>query len=378
MSGINWQMGVMPDIGGNVMKAFQEGQKVGDEMRRRKALQDWSADPQNPQTLNALMAVAPELGFKAAEHQRKQAEGQREREFGGALSEYMTSGGGNALLGGPSPGAGMGALSGYPQRNTPALPREGQPTMPVAGNALAPAMMPQRATASSAMPFELPDSRPDAPDMSSLGQPQNGRDRAFLRMVQVDPIKALKIRSTLRDNFVGQLKDTREVYAFAIDRLSQTTDQASYQAVIEELAPMAAAIGGDLAAHVPPTYPGPDGLNELLLRAVDVKDRIGLLMRQADIDADNERADRNTDSLIKDRDTRRGETRRYHDLQAGNTRRGQDIRSRDTRRGQDRRGSGSRSAAPRENIPTVRTPEEAMKLKPGTKFKTPDGRVKIR
>jgi hypothetical protein len=32
----------------------------------------------------------------------------------------------------------------------------------------------------------------------------------------------------------------------------------------------------------------------------------------------------------------------------------------------------------RENFPTVKTPAEAMTLPPGTKFKTPDGRIKIR
>jgi hypothetical protein len=32
----------------------------------------------------------------------------------------------------------------------------------------------------------------------------------------------------------------------------------------------------------------------------------------------------------------------------------------------------------RENLPVVRTPQEAMALPPGTKFRTPDGRIKIR
>lgn len=36
-------------------------------------------------------------------------------------------------------------------------------------------------------------------------------------------------------------------------------------------------------------------------------------------------------------------------------------------------------AAPRlDDIPTIRTPEEARKLPPGTQFKTPDGRIKVR
>jgi hypothetical protein len=55
----------------------------------------------------------------------------------------------------------------------------------------------------------------------------------------------------------------------------------------------------------------------------------------ADDDVDNERADRNTASLISDRDARRGLTSRGQDLSDSRGRRGQDIASSDRRRGQD-------------------------------------------
>lgn len=61
-------------------------------------------------------------------------------------------------------------------------------------------------------------------------------------------------------------------------------------------------------------------------------------IHEENVDADNARADRNTDSVISDRTARRGETKRYHD-QSDTTR----------RRGQDRpragRASGGRSSA---------------------------------
>jgi len=41
-------------------------------------------------------------------------------------------------------------------------------------------------------------------------------------------------------------------------------------------------------------------------------------------------------------------------------------------------GTAAPAAAPVDNIPTVATPEEAAALPPGTKFRTPDGRVKVR
>lgn len=87
-----------------------------------------------------------------------------------------------------------------------------------------------------------------------------------------------------------------------------------------------------------------------------------------------ERASRNTDSLIADRQAQRAETRRWHDMYDTTRRRGQDVTARTSRRGQDMRGSGGGRA----KLPTVSTPEEAMKLAPGTKFRTPDGTIRVR
>jgi hypothetical protein len=198
-------------------------------------------------------------------------------------------------------------------------------------------------------------------------------------MVRADPLRALKIRSELRDNFVQGLKDTRDVYDLAYERLGETADEASYQRALVELGPMVAAVGGNIADHVPPSYPGPAGIQQIRLKALTARQQVSAFMSQANIDEDNERADRNTDSLIADRGARRGEARRYHDVQAGNVRRGQDIRSGDTRRGQDLRGSGGgrgggAAAAPRGPVP-VKSRAEAMKLPPGTEFRTPDGAV---
>lgn len=87
-----------------------------------------------------------------------------------------------------------------------------------------------------------------------------------------------------------------------------------------------------------------------------------------------ERASRNTDSLIEDRQAQREETRRWHDMYDTTRRRGQDVTARTTRRGQDMRGSGGGRA----KLPTVSSPEEAAKLPPGTKFRTPDGTIRVR
>ena len=40
--------------------------------------------------------------------------------------------------------------------------------------------------------------------------------------------------------------------------------------------------------------------------------------------------------------------------------------------------AGQRTGLPTGDIPTVTTPAEAAKLKPGTQFRTPDGQVRVR
>jgi hypothetical protein len=385
--GIDWSLlranaNAPANIANSVFASFEQGRKVGEDVRKRKALDTFAADPNSEEALRRLIAVAPELGFKAAEYRREQAKAQREQDFGGALTEYMISGGGNALLGVP-----RSALSGLPGPGStaPAPSALGEPRVPggpppsaaaLAPNALAPSAVPQVAAPEQA-PQPAGGPQQDGPDLSMLGTPRTGRDHAFLRMVKADPLKALKIQSELRDNFVQNLKDTQEVYRIGAERLSSANDEASYQRVLAELTPMVEAIGGNLLDHVPANYPGRDGLREVLMKALDARQQVSAFMQQANIDEDNERADRNTDSLVEDREERRGETRRYHDAQAGVARRGQDVRADVTRRGQDTRGSrGGRGGSPR--VVSVRTPQEAMKLAPGTVFRTPDGRVKVR
>jgi hypothetical protein len=383
--GIDWSLlranGNAPaNIANSVFASFEQGRKLGDDIRKREALNAFAADPNSEEALSRLMAAAPELGFKAAEYRRDQAKAQREQDFGGALTDYMTTGGGNALLGVP-----RSALSGVPGPGATApMPSAlGEPRIPggpppsaaaLAPNALAPSAVPQE-MAPEQSPQPAPATQEDGPDLSMLGTPRTGRDHAFLRMVRADPLKAIKIRSELRDNFVKNLKDTQEVYRIGAERLSSVNDEAGYQRVLAELMPMVEAIGGNLLDHVPANYPGPEGLREVLMKALDARQQVSAFMQQANIDEDNERADRNTDSLIEDREERRGEARRYHDVQAGVARRGQDVRADVTRRGQDTRGSG-RGGSPR--VVSVRTPQEAMKLAPGTVFRTPDGRVKVR
>ena len=353
-------------------QSFRTGLAFGDRARERErqgdyegALATLATDPENKEALATVFRYDPAAGLKMAGYAD-------ERAFRRDMAEYLAPGGQpNALLG----------LNTRGQQALPAAPApQGQP--PVPGNALAAALAPVPPMRDGSgfgeafAPFAPPSPQQplnDAPmqeqgaDLSFLGEPQTGRDRAFLAMVQRDPIKALKIQSEMRDAFMDRLNDEAEFYTLAVQELSTMTDEAGWQRALQRLAPLAQAMGTDLMAVVPPSYPGPDAVRQLLENALPVKERLDFFLREANYEADNERADRNTDSLIEHRDRLAGERERHNRAMEGNTRRGQDLTDRRGRRGQD--------LTDRRTLPVIESPEQAMGLPAGTRFRTPDGRV---
>lgn len=347
---IDWSLLKVPDIAGTALKAFEEG-------KRKRALDAYAHNPSDPNALNALIAADPEVGFKAAEHQRRMADYQRESDTRNALADYVTDQ--------YTPGRSRNALAAQPPAQ-PMLPAS-QPAAPVitSEGASAPASQPGQVAPAQANPAQ--------PDLSFLGQPRTAMDHKFMRLVRLDPKAALQIDSSLRDNMVKRLNQEHQFMDFSASALAGVNDEVSYQAAIAEAdrrMPEA-----NVRAHVPANYPGPEAINDLRMRSLDAKEQIGALLSASNVAADNARADRNTDSLIATREGQMAETRRYHNQMDGTRRRGQDISATTTRRGQDMRGSGSTGRA---RLPTVSTPDEAMKLAPGTKFRTPDGTVRVR
>lgn len=355
--------------GSAFQRSFEGGLRIGSAVREaqdrretRAALAAVAANPDDPAAMAAIFERNPELGMKLMDRADSRA-------FNRDMGEYLAPGGQpNALLGAPAqapqtpnmpsvqPNALVNALNPMP------------PVRPGAGfnEAFSPVSDPQPASMPEMRP---PGDQPDQPDLSMLGEPQNGRDQAFLRMVQRDPVKALKIQSTLRDNFVDRIKNEREFYGLAVEALSTVQDDAGWQAALQRLVPMSQALGTDLTATVPLNYPGPDAVNQLLERAMPVKQQLDHFAKVANIEADNERSDRNTDSMIEVRERRAGEYERANKAREGNARRGQDLTDKRAR-------TGSRGS-PREKLPVISSPAEARKLPSGTKFRTPDGKVKI-
>lgn len=350
----DWSLVNPANVGRGVMDAFERGAAMGqaaremqDRKEMRNALAALATDPENQPALAAVFQRDPRLGASLMDRAEEKA-------FNRDLGAYVQGGSVNAL-------AGIGAAPARPSVN--ALVPDVAP-----GASFGEAFKPVEG-GSYPVPGNAPDGVKQQADLSVLGKPQTDSDHAFLRMVQRDPIKALKIQSTVRDNFVDRLKSEHDFYSAAVEELSRATDQGTWEQSIRRLAPMSQALGTDLLSVVPIAYPGPQGVQQLMQRAMPIKDQLSHIMQQANIDADNARADRNTESLIDAREGRLGEQQRHNRVNEGNARRGQDIASTDRKRGQDKRG--------REKIVTVATPDEARKLPSGTKFRGPDGIVRL-
>jgi hypothetical protein len=372
---INWQLAQ----GNNALANFDKGMQLGDMWRKardqaevRKATAGFAANPDDPKTLNALIAASPDLGFKAAEYMREQAKARREQDFGDAFAEYA-GGGARPLPPGTIP---------HPAttRGTPIIPAA--PPSPGAGmsgqaprsnglNALTRAVSRQAAGPSPDQAPQLPDSFQEGAVFAAVGKPQSREDVAFLRMLRADPKRALEMESKMRDRFVDRLKDEHDAIGYGLSSLVGVADPATYavrrMAIVHRLEPIIA----NIAEVLPEQFPGADGLRDIQMRVLDLKDQLSALLNRENVEEDNDRADRNTDSLINDREARRGIQRRGQDIRSADARRGQDVRASNTRDGRSGRGGSAR-------VVSVRTPQEAMKLAPGTVFRTPDGRVKVR
>lgn len=396
MTGINWNLAA----GNGAMYGFQNalatGLAMGEGLRKRreqrdtrKAIDAYLRNPEDQEAHSIIMQNAPEIGMKLGDNMDQRA-------FNRAVGEYLAPGGQpNALLGVGMPGPVSGYAGGTwntdgspatPDQNgrMAALPGSGgaapgnalanaltpmPPARPGAGfdEAFAPMNQPQPAS----MPeMQTPQDQAAQPDLSVLGQPETPRDRAFLAMFKRNPLKALEIQSKLRDNFIDRIKDEREFYGLAVQELSSMADEAGWQRALQRLAPMTQALGTDLLSVVPPTYPGPEVVQQLMERALPIKEQLDLFLREANIEADNERADRNTDSLIETREGRLSEYQRANRAREGNQRRGQDMTDKRVRSGAGRGG---------DRLPEVSSPAEAMKLPSGTKFRIKGtNQVKVR
>lgn len=188
-----------------------------------------------------------------------------------------------------------------------------------------------------------------AGQLAAIGQQQTGADDALLRLAQADPGQAYAIEDRERKSRAEELDTIHKLNAATGRLLAGVSDQASYDAAMGRMKRMYARFGGNMDDYdVPPTY-DPNFVQSLRMSSLDVDRQLaaerGAKRLEWDIEddvADNERADRNTDSMINSREAssaqgwqRVGIQREGMERTDARGRRGQDIASADRRRGQD-------------------------------------------
>lgn len=381
MTQINWNLLPNPaEAGAGVMDSFREGMAMGDALRAREdqkdvraALSALRADPGNPEAMGVLFQHAPELAVKMEARADDMA-------FRSAARDWFMPQGAQTAPGQPLNALAAAVPQSAPQPGQNALSAFAGPTSSPAaqiGFSSPPAALDAAGDPSQPAPQANPQQGEPGQRVQAMverfGAPQDQRDKAFLRMFARNPMEALKLQGQMRDNLVEQMKAEQTLYSVGLDLMARANDGPSWQAMRARIIPMATELGSDVSAFIPAEYPGEEAVEALMERALPAKERLDLMLREANIEADNVRADRNTDSLIDTREGRLDEYRRHNRASEGNVRRGQDVRDRTSRRGQDIRAKGKGSKPPR--VVKVKTVEEARALKPGTVFQTPDGRV---
>lgn len=296
------------------------------------------------------------------EMERADRKEQRGRDFDDAYGRFIGAGGlAGAFGGGRTPGRlieqgagsqpssglrgvvdafGQGAgriVAQMPSR----LPTRGN-LMPIDPNSVSGAPRPQ-VTLGSRSP-DPRDHMMTAVDSADTGTPENllppeiermaaspnmdDRNAAFMEMARIDPKRAFQIQSDARDAALDRLKGGQDALRIAASRLASTNDDNSYRAVLADLDAQLMPLGIDISKTVPTTHPGPEGIRKLQMLAMKEAEQLAALDREArteamieNYEADNARADRNTDSLIAERGERTGIQRQRAETAAERERR---------------------------------------------------------
>jgi hypothetical protein len=300
---INWDLTHPVDIGGQAVAGFDRGQAIRAQYDTRRALSDFQANPDSSR-LNSLMALNPELAMQAGRFQQQRDEAARAARFRAAHSRYVLAG-----------EAAQGAPRASPLAPPVLQPGPAQPLAPPGSpvNMMVPDGLD--------MPTAPPGAAPSAPSGGPAEIPGLAEQTAaFREMALADPVAAEQARHVAYANVADHLKSADDAYDWAIARLANVTDEASYQTVLSEAHQRFAPLGVDLGAMVPPHYPGPEGTQQLLMSALGAKEQLGVMNQQVrlawdiqDDKLDNVRADREAASRETDRTERRKITMRGQD-----------------------------------------------------------------
>ncbi len=195
--------------------------------------------------------------------------------------------------------------------------------------------------------------------------------------VRADPEGAMDYRSATTKWNAEQFDAAKELNDGVLQILGGVYDQASYQRSKNMARALYGRFGVNLDDFQLPEEYSPELVRQLQIQAMDTRHQLDTARRERQLDwdieddrLDNQRMDERNADLERHRRERRDEMRRNNVQRDATTRRGQDLVDSRVRA----RGTGS----PRQQIVTVRTPAEAQRLAPGTRYRGPDGVVRER
>lgn len=314
---IRWDLFKVPDFAAGVTKSFNEG-------RTSAAYRALGRNPDDPEALNALLEVNPQAAFQYRQFRRQEGDHQREQDYRSAAADYLTATP-SALPSRPSAASQTNALMPPPAPSSGIMP---SPDSPLGGG----------------VPIGVaPVGQAGADPMSPMGAaPVDPRADSFRRMAQADPDAAMRAQLSQMRLSKEQLDQINDLNGAALRLLAGVHDQESLNAASDRARRMYGKYGVDFDELGVPTEYDPDAIQGLMLSALETDKQLAALRAERrlewdieDDQVDNERSDRNTDSMIGTRGARVGIARDSVNRADARGRRGQDMTSTDRRRGQD-------------------------------------------
>lgn len=282
MTQVHWNAllgGNWPDPGKAVMEGFDRGRKLREQADLRKAIA--AAQRGDPQALSTVMQLNPQLGIALEDQLYQRGERQRATESRAGKAALML-GPPNALT---APQGPVNALM-----SPPSLPGS-----PIANGLTQPA--PEG-------PRPLND-----PGGSTYGRPQRYSPE-IEQAIRADPEGLLKFQGQRLEVTEKQLKAYRDLNNAAMQLLGGVYDQATYDAAKQRALQLYSQHGHDASEFITglPAEYSPETVRMLQMQGMDTSRQLQAIAREnrlewdiEDDQLDNERADRNTDSLVNDR-----------------------------------------------------------------------------
>ncbi|MBI0477505.1 hypothetical protein D9601_19400 [Sphingomonas sp. MA1305] len=345
----------MPNFAQAALGGYQAGVGIGTARRREAVLGKLASSPDDPALTGQLASVDPDAARQYVALRSTIRTADRDNQFRVAASDYQRARGPNTLgsllrrQNAPQPGG--AALTGGVQPDAPAqavLAGNGSvvdPRIPGSG-APAPADAAPYPAALPAAPIGAPSQGtaelPATAAVESAQAPAGNADAAYQRMADIDPERALALRAQLSKANAEDLDAYQKVNAASLQLMGGVHDQASYDEAKRRAHELHDQYGvGPDSLQLPDQY-DPKVVQGLMMSAMNMSQQLAAVRAQTRLDwdiqddkIDNERADKNTNSLIEDRNGRRGLIARGQNM---TDRRGRDataIASSDRQRGQD-------------------------------------------